>query len=283
MKFKYRIRKLKRQVNKLKYKTIRIVIIGGAVTAILFMFFIGYRAYMFHNEYSGLGDKKAIPENTLDMSSLKNDNNGYLTYDDGKIKSKLVIDVSEHNGEIDWSRVKDSGVYGAIIRVGFRGWGDGRIMEDSTFSKNIQEAKANGVEVGVYFFSQAVNTEEAIEEAEFVMKRIWGKGISLPVVFDMENNSGKERFSNLSVEEKTEVADAFLTVVKKFGYDATVYGNPNWFSNNVSLENLSEYSIWLAHYNFSTDWPYKFKIWQFTDKGKIKGIHGETDLNLIFE
>ncbi|XVG95107.1 glycoside hydrolase family 25 protein [Eubacteriales bacterium KG127] len=282
MKLKYRIRKNKK-LNRLKYKSIRTVTIGSIIAALLLITFIGYRAYLFHNKYGGLGEKIAIPPNSIDMSSLKNDNNGYLAYDDGKIKSKLVIDVSEHNGEIDWSKVKASGIYGAIIRVGFRGWGDGRLVEDSTFTKNLQEAKANGIEVGVYFFSQAITTEEAIEEAEFVMKRIWGKGVVLPVVFDMENNTGKERFADLSVEEKTEITDAFLTVVKKFGYDAAVYGNPDWFSNNVILENLGGYSIWLAHYNFSTNWPYEFKIWQFTDKGRVKGIHGNTDLNLLFE
>lgn len=259
------------------------LIIVAVIIIVLLIAFLIYKSYLFDNKYSGLGDSKEMPLNEFNLNKLKNDKNGYMTYEDDRYKSRLIIDVSSHNGEIDWNKVKESGVDGAMIRLGYRGYGDATILEDDYFQQNIAGAKDAGLKVGVYFFSQATTADEAIEEAEFVMDKIWGRGVTLPVAFDMEPFMGNERFLNHDVKAKTEMADAYLSVIHKFGYEPILYGNPTWLTNDVDISKLTQYPIWLAHYTFSTEWPYDFRMWQFTSQGRVKGIRGDVDLNLLFD
>lgn len=261
----------------------KIIIILIVLISLSFIVFFIYKSYLFNNTYGGLGDSKDMPICEYDLSKLKNDKNGYMSYEDDRYKSRLIIDVSSHNGEIDWNKVKESGVDGAMIRLGYRGYGDATIVEDECFQKNIAGAKNAGLKVGVYFFSQATTPEEAIEEAECVTEKIWGRGVSLPVAFDMEPFMGNERFLNHDIKSKTEMADAFLKVISKFGYEPILYGNPTWLTNDVDISKLTEYPIWLAHYTFSTEWPYAFRMWQFTSQGSVNGISGDVDLNIIFD
>ena len=261
----------------------KIIIILILLISLSFIVFFIYKSYLFNNTYGGLGDSKDMPICEYDLSKLKNDKNGYMSYEDDRYKSRLIIDVSSHNGEIDWNKVKESGVDGAMIRLGYRGYGDATIVEDECFQKNIAGAKNAGLKVGVYFFSQATTPEEAIEEAEYVTEKIWGRGVSLPVAFDMEPFMGNERFLNHDIKSKTEMADAFLKVISKFGYEPILYGNPTWLTNDVDISKLTEYPIWLAHYTYSTEWPYMFRMWQFTSQGRVNGISGDVDLNIIFD
>lgn len=261
----------------------KIIIILIVLISLSFIVFFIYKSYLFNNTYGGLGDSKDMPICEYDLSKLKNDKNGYMSYEDDRYKSRLIIDVSSHNGEIDWNKVKESGVDGAMIRLGYRGYGDATIVEDECFQKNIAGAKNAGLKVGVYFFSQATTPEEAIEEAEYVTEKIWGRGVSLPVAFDMEPFMGNERFLNHDIKSKTEMADAFLKVISKFGYEPILYGNPTWLTNDVDISKLTEYPIWLAHYTYSTEWPYMFRMWQFTSQGRVNGISGDVDLNIIFD
>ncbi len=261
----------------------KIIIILIVLISLSFIVFFIYKSYLFNNTYGGLGDSKDMPICEYDLSKLKNDKNGYMSYEDERYKSRLIIDVSSHNGEIDWNKVKESGVDGAMIRLGYRGYGDATIVEDECFQKNIAGAKNAGLKVGVYFFSQATTPEEAIEEAEYVTEKIWGRGVSLPVAFDMEPFMGNERFLNHDIKSKTEMADAFLKVISKFGYEPILYGNPTWLTNDVDISKLTEYPIWLAHYTYSTEWPYMFRMWQFTSQGRVNGISGDVDLNIIFD
>lgn len=261
----------------------KIIIILIVLISLSFIVFFIYKSYLFNNTYGGLGDSKDMPICEYDLSKLKNDKNGYMSYEDDRYKSRLIIDVSSHNGEIDWNKVKESGVDGAMIRLGYRGYGDATIVEDECFQKNIAGAKNAGLKVGVYFFSQATTPEEAIEEAEYVTEKIWGRGVSLPVAFDMEPFMGNERFLNHDINSKTEMADAFLKVITKFGYEPILYGNPTWLTNDVDISKLTEYPIWLAHYTYSTEWPYMFRMWQFTSQGRVNGISGDVDLNIIFD
>lgn len=261
----------------------KIIIILIVLISLSFIVFFIYKSYLFNNTYGGLGDSKDMPICEYDLSKLKNDKNGYMSYEDDRYKSRLIIDVSSHNGEIDWNKVKESGVDGAMIRLGYRGYGDATIVEDECFQKNIAGAKNAGLKVGVYFFSQATTPEEAIEEAEYVTEKIWGRGVSLPVAFDMEPFMGNERFLNHDIKSKTEMADAFLKVITKFGYEPILYGNPTWLTNDVDISKLTEYPIWLAHYTYSTEWPYMFRMWQFTSQGRVNGISGDVDLNIIFD
>ena len=266
-----------------KSELLKALIIVATIVIISSIIFLIYKAYLFDNKYSGLGSSKEIPLNDFNLSKLKNDKNGYMCYEDDRYKSRLLIDVSSHNGEIDWDKVKGAGIDGVMIRLGYRGYGDATIVEDDCFQKNIAGAKDAGLKVGVYFFSQATTPEEAIEEAEYVTKKIWGRGVTLPVAFDMEPFMGNERFINHDIKSKTEMADAFLKVISKFGYEPILYGNPTWLTNDVDISKLTEYPVWLAHYTFSTEWPYAFRMWQFTSQGRVNGINGDVDLNLIFD
>lgn len=268
-------------MTKSELKKIFIILI--VLIFLSFIIFFIYKSYLFNNTYGGLGDSKDMPICEYDLSKLKNDKNGYMSYEDDRYKSRLIIDVSSHNGEIDWNKVRESGVDGAMIRLGYRGYGDATIVEDECFQKNIAGAKNAGLRVGVYFFSQATTPEEAIEEAEYVTEKIWGRGVSLPVAFDMEPFMGNERFLNHDIKSKTEMADAFLKVISKFGYEPILYGNPTWFTSDVDISKLTEYPVWLAHYTFSTEWPYAFRMWQFTSQGRVNGISGDVDLNIIFD
>lgn len=268
-------------MTKSELKKIFIILI--VLISLSFIIFFIYKSYLFNNTYGGLGDSKDMPICEYDLSKLKNDKNGYMSYEDDRYKSRLIIDVSSHNGEIDWNKVRESGVDGAMIRLGYRGYGDATIVEDECFQKNIVGAKNAGLKVGVYFFSQATTPEEAIEEAEYVTEKIWGRGVSLPVAFDMEPFMGNERFLNHDIKSKTEMADAFLKVITKFGYEPILYGNPTWLTNDVDISKLTEYPIWLAHYTYSTEWPYMFRMWQFTSQGRVNGISGDVDLNIIFD
>ena len=266
-----------------KSELLKALIIVVSILIISSIIFLIYKAYLFDNKYSGLEASKEIPLNDFNLSKLKNDKNGYMCYEDDRYKSRLLIDVSSHNGEIDWDKVKGAGIDGVMIRLGYRGYGDATIVEDDCFQKNIAGAKDAGLKVGVYFFSQATTPEEAIEEAEYVTKKIWGRGVTLPVAFDMEPFMGNERFINHDIKSKTEMADAFLKVISKFGYEPILYGNPTWFTSDVDISKLTEYPVWLAHYTFSTEWPYAFRMWQFTSQGRVSGINGDVDLNLIFD
>ena len=266
-----------------KSELLKALIIVVSILIISSIIFLIYKAYLFDNKYSGLEASKEIPLNDFNLAKLKNDKNGYMCYEDDRYKSRLIIDVSSHNGEIDWDKVKGAGIDGVMIRLGYRGYGDATIVEDDCFQKNIAGAKDAGLKVGVYFFSQATTPEEAIEEAEYVTKKIWGRGVTLPVAFDMEPFMGNERFINHDIKSKTEMADAFLKVISKFGYEPILYGNPTWLTNDVDISKLTEYPVWLAHYTFSTEWPYAFRMWQFTSQGRVSGINGDVDLNLIFD
>ena len=195
------------------------------------------------------------------------------------------IDVSKYNGAIDWSKVAADGVEFAFIRVGIRGYGaEGRLVEDEGFEENVENALSNGIKVGVYFFSQATTVEEAIEEAEFVKQIIAPYKIECPVVFDVEKVADSEgRMNKISVEERTQMAITFCEEIEKAGYKPMIYYNMEMAALMLDLEQLEEYDKWFAYYNKDIYFPYDFKIWQYTDKGKVAGIETDVDLNIAFE
>jgi len=238
-------------------------------------------AHMMFSKYDGLGLKMPVEDNPFDMSNLYYEN-GRAMYEDALYQSVTGIDVSEFQGEIDWEAVKADGIDFAMIRLGYRGSETGILTLDSYFKENLRGAKAAGLDVGVYFFSQAVTTEEAIEEARFVIKHIRGKGVHYPVAFDMEPIDGTERAAHLNKEEKTAAADAFCQMIARKGYEPVVYGNPKWMRRHIDLGYLSDYDKWLAHYAEATNYRSDFKMWQYTDNGSVDGIYGPVDMNLYF-
>lgn len=237
--------------------------------------------YVVLGAYDGLGLRRTMETNDYNMEKLY-EKNGRLFYEDERYKSLCGIDVSYYQKEIDWEKVAGDGVDFAMIRLGYRGSDSGRLYTDSRFRENLREAENAGISTGVYFFSQAVTTEEATEEAKYVIRRIRGGGTELPVVFDMEPVSGSDRIEHLTSLEKTEIADAFCQIIEKNGYTAMIYGNPSWLSNHLQMEYLTGYPLWIAHYTDVTDYPYEFKMWQYTDRGRVKGIRGKVDMNLLF-
>lgn len=205
-------------------------------------------------------------------------------YEDGKCVSHKGIDVSKYQEKIDWEKVAQDEVEYAFIRLGIRGYTEGEIVEDDTFSYNIKGALENGIEAGVYFFTQATSVEEAQEEADFVLDALEPYDITYPVVLDVEAVSNKNaRAGELSKEERTEYCITFCEAIKQAGYTPMIYGNLKTFMLMLDYEQLEEYDKWFAHYDTEAYFPYEFKIWQYTDTGTVAGIKGDVDINISFK
>ena len=212
------------------------------------------------------------------------DEDGIIEYNDDIITSKKGIDVSKFQGNIDWSSVKEDGVEYAFIRMGYRGYGSsGKLVTDENYEKNIKGATANGVEVGVYFFSQAINEEEAIEEANYVLEAIEGYDVTYPVVIDIEEVTDKDaRTADRTKEQWTKNCIAFCETIKAAGYTPMVYGNLKTFFIMLDMEQITMYDKWFAQYDTSLYFPYEFKIWQYSESGTVSGISTDVDLNVSF-
>ena len=194
----------------------------------------------------------------------------------------LGIDVSKWQKEIDWDKVKNEGVDFAIIRCGYRGSVTGSLVEDPFFEQNIKGARAAGIKVGVYFFTQAVNEVEAVEEASMVISLVRDYELQYPVFIDTEGAGGNGRADSLNVEERTAVCEAFCTTVKNAGLEAGVYASRNWYNNKLTVSTLESYAIWLAEYRSVPLYQGYYQMWQYTSKGKINGINGNVDLNVSY-
>ncbi|MDD3429712.1 MAG: GH25 family lysozyme [Oscillospiraceae bacterium] len=201
---------------------------------------------------------------------------------DGVRGNAIGVDVSKYQGNIDWNAVKNSGVSFAFIRVGYRGYSTGKIVEDPYFRKNIQGATAAGLKVGVYFFSQAITTAEAVEEASMVLEAVRGYNLAYPIAFDTEWVGDGARADNLSKSHRTSVAVAFCETIRNSGYRASVYASKSWFYNQLEYNRVSNYIIWLAHYTNQTDFAHRYDIWQYTSSGVVNGIPGRVDMNYSY-
>lgn len=222
--------------------------------------------------------------NSYEKSGLNILENGELQYmENGEIVSYKGIDVSKHQGKIDWNKVAADGVEFAFIRVALRGYGTGKLVEDETFEQNITGALSAGIKVGVYVYSQAINEAELLEEAELVLQKIAPYKVECPVVYDVEMVSGGEgRMNNLSVEERTNLTKLFCETIKNAGYKPMIYHNMEMGALRIQLEALEDYDKWFAYYNKNFYYPYDYKVWQYSDKGTVNGIKGDVDLNISF-
>ena len=192
----------------------------------------------------------------------------------------MGIDVSKWNGTIDWNAVKNSGVSYVIIRVGYRGSSQGALIEDPKFKTNIKGATAAGIKVGVYFFTQAVDEVEAVQEASMVLDRISGYKISYPVFLDVEGSGG--RGDAIDSATRTAVCKAFCNTIKNAGYTPGIYANKTWLSSKMDAGALSGYKIWLAQYAKTPTYTGRYDLWQYRSNGKVSGISGNVDLNLSY-
>ena len=204
--------------------------------------------------------------------------------EEGQVTSYKGIDVSRFQGKIDWDAVAADGVSFAFIRVGNRGYGNGAMVEDPNFEQNIKGANAAGVKVGVYFFSQAITEEEAIEEAYFVLEKIAPYQIDCPIVCDLEMIAGDEgRADSLTPEQRTQMMKVFCDTIAAAGYQPMIYMNLEMAAIRVNLEELEAYDKWFAYYNPKMYFPYEYKVWQYSESGRVAGVPELVDMNICFE
>lgn len=197
--------------------------------------------------------------------------------------AKVGVDVSKWNGDIDWDKARNAGVEFAIVRAGYRGSVTGSLVEDSYFQTNMKAAAASGVPTGVYFFTQAVNEVEAVEEASAVLQLISDYKLDYPVYIDTEGAGGNGRADGLDAETRTLVCEAFCRTIENAGYKAGIYASRNWFNNNLQTEKLEQYQIWLAEYRSVPLYQGYYQMWQYTSKGKIDGISGNVDIDISYQ
>lgn len=225
----------------------------------------------------------AIERHSYDPEAFVRDGER-LSYDGENVTSRQGLDISYYHGTIDWEKVRADGFEFAFIRLGFRGYGEeGRIRLDREFFQNIQNAQAAGLDVGVYFFSQAVNEEEAREEAEFVLQNLDGYELQLPVVYDPEHIEieGEEaRTDDVTGEQFTKNAEAFCRAIEEAGFQPMIYCNLMWQFLELDMEKLSQYPVWYADYGPLPQTPYQFDFWQYTNAAAVDGITGPVDLNI---
>lgn len=198
----------------------------------------------------------------------------------------LGIDVSKYNKDIDWTRVRTSGIEFAIIRAGYRGSSTGVLVEDPYFRQNLAGAKAAGVRIGVYFFTQAVNPDEAREEAEAVASLVNASDLSLPVFLDVESsgNVNGGRADLLDTATRTEVVRTFCEAAENLGYNAGVYANKTWMTKKLDMSALAPYTKWLAQYRAAgPTYEGDYSIWQYTSSGSVDGISGRVDLDVLIK
>lgn len=208
---------------------------------------------------------------------------GRPVYTGSAYEVKYGVDVSEHQWDIDWQQAAGALDF-AMIRLGYRGYTEGGIFEDPYFKTNMTGALASGLDVGVYFFSQAVSVQEAIEEAQFVIERLADYEVRMPVVFDWEKIEADYavRTDGMDSTILTDCAVAFCQTVQNAGYDACVYFNRHFGYYEFDLTRLTNYKFWIAQPGELPDFYYKCELWQYSFTASVPGIEGDTDMNMLF-
>ncbi len=205
-----------------------------------------------------------------------------VSYNNETYTSRIGVDVSEYNGEIDWSAVKEDGIEFAFIRIGYREYGeDGVLVKDSMFEQNYEGAREQGIDVGVYIFSQAINEDEAAQEARFIFEVLGGRELQLPAVYDGEviEDDGS-RTDTLTKEQNNANTRMFCDMIRVFDYEPAVYSNMLREAYLLDLSGLSDVAIWYADYESLPQTPYNFVFWQYSNAGTVSGIDGNVDLNV---
>ena len=225
-----------------------------------------------------------LTEDDIDPSKEDKAVNGAEEDADGSENTQMQFasDVSKWNQEIDWEAVKEEGVEFAIIRCGYRGASSGALVIDPRYEENIQGAIDAGIPVGVYFFTQALDEVEAVEEASMVIRLIEAYDVDYPVFLDSESAGGNGRADGLTATERTAAHKAFLETVSAAGYETGVYASRNWLYDRINMTDLSEYKTWLAEYAEVPAYEGYYDMWQYTSKGKVNGISTNVDLNLCY-
>lgn len=258
---------------------------GDGTMAILRDLYPEHVVMLDSGQYYFLPLQEDLAFNTYIEENFIEEEGGLVSYQaDGETLTKKGIDVSKYQGAIDWEAVKNDGVDYAIIRVGIRGYSEGGILEDEFFRRNMEGAIANDIPVGVYFFTQALNEEEALEEAEFVIEMLQDYSLTYPVYLDVEDVKKETcRTNNLTVEERTNNAKVFLEAIEAAGYQPALYGNMKTFLLMLDLSALEQYDKWFAGYTLPIYYPYEYKMLQYSEKGRVAGVSGQVDVNICFK
>ena len=226
-----------------------------------------------------------VKKHNLQVENFRANEAGEMEYvENGVVTSHKGIDVSKYQGNIDWKKVREDGVEYAFVRLGLRGYGSGEIVLDEYYEQNMLDASAAGVETGVYFFTQAITVEGAIEEANYVIENMKGYEVTYPVVFDVEMIVGDNgRANGLSQELRTDICIAFCDAIKAAGYTPMIYGNVRCFTQMLDMPRLEAYEKWYAFYDNYMYMPYEVSVWQYSEKGSVNGIKGNVDMNISYK
>ncbi len=257
----------------------------GSPLKMLRSFFPENLIYADQDEYVFAPVLDGVKKHNYSEENFVETDDGEMQYiENGTVVSHKGIDVSKYQGDIDWAAVASDGVEYAFVRLGLRGYGSGKLVLDEYFDQNMRGAKEAGIKTGVYFFTQAITVEEAIEEADYVLENITGYDVSYPVVFDVEmivNDDG--RANGLSQKDRTDITIAFCDRIKAAGFTPMIYGNVKCFTKLLDMTRLNDYEKWYAFYDDYMYMPYEVGIWQYTEKGKVAGINTGVDLNISYK
>lgn len=259
---------------------------GNTVISVLKSLYPEYIVVAANQKYNFVPINETLAKNSYKIDSLVIDEEtGRFSYmEDNQVTSRFGIDVSSHQGDIDWQAVAADGVEFAFIRAVYRGYGTGKLVIDEKCLQNIDGAQANGIDVGLYVFSQAITEDEVLEEANTVISLLEGRSLQLPIVFDVEKVSDSEARTNaLSVQDRTDLTIAFLKAIENAGFDTMIYHNTEMGAMLLDLTQLTEYKKWFAGYNPEFYWPYEFDLWQYSETGSVAGIKGPVDLDIYLK
>lgn len=224
-----------------------------------------------------------VPKNDYDLENNILNENGMLSYKDNKREAVKGADLSKYNGNVDFAKLKDAGIGFVMLRLGSRGYGTGKITLDEKFVEYAQNAQLQGIQTGAYFYSQEINEAEAIEEANYIVGAVSGFNVKYPIAIDIEKVSGDDaRTDDLTSKDRTAIVKAFCDAVKGYGFKPVIYATKEMLVSGLNLEELTDYDVWLSDDTVPTDYPYRFSMWQYSQKGKIDGITGDIDLDLCF-
>ena len=231
------------------------------------------------NPYQVLVDQGA-PRNQYDPAAYQHFAD-FVVYFDGKYISRPGVDVSYYQGDIDWNAVKAAGYQFAILRIGYRGYRAGSLAMDPKFYQNLAGAQAAGLDIGVYFFAQAVNEQEAVEEADYVLGILQGYPLTMPIVYDPETiESPAARTNSVSGEQLTKNAAAFCDEIRKGGYTPMIYSNMLWQAYKLNMSELGDELFWYADYEPLPQTPYNFAFWQHSQSAFVPGVPTACDVDI---
>lgn len=224
-----------------------------------------------------------LPKHEYDFAKLVCQSDLMKYYEDGRQVSYVGAEISKYQDYVDFVKLKKAGVNYVMIRVGARGYGSGQLVADESFADNIKRATDAGLQVGVYFSSQAITPEEAVEEANLVIEQLGEYKITYPVAFDMgfvDNDTA--RIEDLTKSERTNIAKTFLDTIAAAGYKTMIAGDKEWLIKEIDMSKLTAYDVWLKQCQDVPDYPYRFTMWNYTETATADGIAGYADLSISF-